>query len=167
MIRAIPDITINSAFLQEIKDDNLQLYGLLDKLRAFWLVNDPHVLNPKWFSELMDNLRDQVAMHFTLENTFGYFERPVKFDSILSAEANRLRDQHIELYLQISSIAEKTEEMLYPKFNENIYVRQVEKFKEFYNAFQEHEAAEFTLIMSVLSGQQKRSRSPVSTYQEM
>ena len=97
----------------------------------------------------------------------SYFEQPVKFDPILSAEANRLRDQHIELYLQISSIAEKTEEMLYPKFNENIYVRQVEKFKEFYNAFQEHEAAEFTLIMSVLSGQQKRSRSPVSTYQEM
>lgn len=167
MIRANPEITINSVFLQEIKDDNLQLYTLLDKLRAFWLVNDPHVLNPNWFSELTNTLRDRIAMHFSLENAFGYFEHPIKFDPILSAEANRLRDQHVELYLQISLIAEKTEEMLYPKFNEKSYVRQVEKFKEFYKAFQEHEAAEFDLIMSVLFEQQERGQSPVSPSQEI
>lgn len=166
MISVHPKLTINAAFLQEIKDDNLRLYGLLDHLRACWLVNDPDVFRPEWFTELICDLRDQIAMHFALENAFGYFEKPLTSDPLLSAEAQRLLDQHEELYLQICSIAEGAEELLYPEFDEAGYSRQVDLFKEFYKAFQAHESAEFDLMMNVFLKQQKENRPLVSMDQE-
>ncbi len=165
MISVNPKLTINAAFLQEIKDDNLRLYGLLDNLRACWLVNSPDVFRPEWFSRLISDLRDQVAMHFALENAFGYFEKPVSSDPLLSAEAQRLHAQHEELYLQICSIAENAEAMLYPQMDEEAYTRQVDLFRDFYRAFQQHESAEFDLMVRVFSEQQKQQRPLISTDQ--
>lgn len=156
MIKNSLKLTINAAFLKEIKDDNLTLYSLLENLRSFWLVNDPLVLTPEWFSVLVNQLRDQLAFHFTLEENFGYFDHPVKFDPILSADAQRLRNQHTELYLEISLIAEKSEDVLYPDFDESRYTSLVKQFKTFYKTFQQHEVAEFDLIMTVSYEEHKR-----------
>jgi len=159
MIQNSPKLTINAAFLKEIKDDNLSLYSLLENLRSFWLVNDPLVLTPEWFSVLVNQLRDQLAFHFTLEESFGYFDHPVKFDPLLSAKALRLKDQHTDLYLEISLIAEKSEEILYPDFDELRYTNLVKKFKRFYQTFQQHEVAEFDLIMTVSYEEHKCSQN--------
>tara|TARA_R110002095_G_scaffold76879_3_gene65805 strand:+ start:2224 stop:2739 length:516 start_codon:yes stop_codon:yes gene_type:complete len=161
MIQSLPKVTINAAFLKEIKDDNLNLYSLLENLRSFWLVNDPLVLNPEWFSALVNQLRDQLAIHFALEETFGYFDHPVIFDVFLSEEAKRLKDQHVELYLEINLIAEKSEEMLYPDFNETSYTTLVNQFKKFYQSFQQHEVAEFDLIMRVSHEEHKRTKKNI------
>ncbi|WP_417388588.1 hemerythrin domain-containing protein [Gimesia sp.] len=156
MIRSLLKECINAAFLKEIKDDNLKLYSLLENLRAFWLVSDPLVLNPEWFRTLISDLRDQLALHFALEETFGYLELAVDVDIFLSSESARLKKQHVDLYLEIVSITENIEDALYPDLNERLFLDQLSRFNDFYRTFQIHEAAEFDLIMSATYGNNKR-----------
>ena len=148
MISNSRQVTVNAAFLKEIKEDNLRLYNLMENLRTFWLVPDPLALKPEWFSVLINELRDQLAMHFALEATFGYFDHADQVDALTAAESQRLRDQHEDLYLEIASIAEQVEEALYPEWNQTTYAAQIERFDQFYQKFQQHESAEFDLIMS-------------------
>jgi len=165
MIQSLPKVTINAAFLKEIKDDNLNLYSLLESLRSFWIVNDPLVLNPNWFRVLVNQFRDQLAIHFALEETFGYFDHPAKYDAFLSAEAKRLKDEHVDLYLEINLIAEKSEEVVYPDFDESSYTTLVNQFKTFYQTFQQHELAEFDLIMAVSYEVHKRSKKNIPIHE--
>ncbi|MEQ9071653.1 MAG: hypothetical protein RLO18_33265, partial [Gimesia chilikensis] len=132
MISNSRQITVNAAFLKEIKEDNLRLYNLMENLRTFWLVPDPLALKPEWFSVLINELRDQLAMHFALEATFGYFDHADQVDALTAAESQRLRDQHEDLYLEIASIAEQVEEALYPEWNQTTYAAQIERFDQFY-----------------------------------
>lgn len=159
MIRSSLKVCINAAFLQEIKDDNLRLYSLMENLRTFWLVSDPLILNPEWFSTLVDDLRDQLAIHFALEETFGYLDLAVDVDAFISSESARLKKQHVDLYLEIVSISEHVQDALYPELNERIYLDQVNRFNKFYKTFQTHEAAEFVLIMSATYENFKRKQS--------
>lgn len=159
MIRSSPKVSINAAFLKEIKDDNLKLYSLLENLRTFWLVDDPLILNPEWFSVLVGDLRDQLAMHFALEETFGYLDFAVNIDAVITSESERLKKQHVDLYLDIVSIAERVQDALYPNLDEKVYQDQVNRFNDFYQAFQSHEAAEFDLIMSATYENYKRKQN--------
>ena len=56
-------LSINAAFLQEIKEDNRLLRDLLE--RAFGLCNDPRFIRiqPRRLVELFRELQDQLAMH--------------------------------------------------------------------------------------------------------
>ena len=159
MIISCPKVSINAAFLKEIKEDNLNLYSLLENLRAFWLVDDPLILDPEWFGILIDDFRDQLAMHFTLEEAFGYLDLSVNVDSIISSESERLKKQHVDFYLEIASIAEHVQDALYPELNAEVYADQVNRFNDFYHAFQNHEAAEFDLIMSARYDKYERKQS--------
>ncbi|QDU04468.1 hypothetical protein V6x_41960 [Gimesia chilikensis] len=149
MINNRTRVSINAAFLKEIKDDNLKLYSLLENLRAFCSVDASLILNPEAFSMLVNDFRDQLAMHFTLEETFGYLDLADEVDEIICTKSDRLRKQHIDLYLEIASIADAVQDALYPELNENAYAKQVSRLNDFYHAFQNHEALEFDLIMSV------------------
>ena len=67
-------VSINPAFLQEIKDDHHELRQLMHHTAAM-------LDRPEWMkveharlSELFVKLRDQMAMHFSLEEAYGYFE---------------------------------------------------------------------------------------------
>lgn len=143
-----PKVSINAAFLKEIKDDNLQLYSLLENLKTYCMVDDPLNLDPERFCLLTADLRDQLAMHFTLEETFGYLDLAVEVNEVISSESDRLKKQHNNLYLEIAAIAEEVHDAVFPDLNENQYADQVNRFKAFSHAFQNHEAAEFDLIMS-------------------
>lgn len=99
--------TINAAFFQEIKEDHLQLNELLDNLGS--LVSEPEALpnHKKKFAGLLAELRDQLAFHFSLEEAYGYFEDALDGSPWLHSEAGTLRNQHSELYVQLSGLAER------------------------------------------------------------
>ena len=90
-------VTVNAAFLQEIKEVNQELWSLLAELRH----RCQRPIAPGHCRQLIDKislLRDQLALHFSLEEAYGYFDDPVDVAPQLSRQAEHLRSEHRELY---------------------------------------------------------------------
>jgi hypothetical protein len=60
----------------------------------------------------LSQLRDLIALQFSLEEVYGYFDNPVSVDPRLSRQADRLRSEHAALKQEISRVAELAEELL-------------------------------------------------------
>ncbi len=91
MALATHTVSINPAFLQEIKDDHHELRQLMHHASAMFS-------RPEWMRterdrlvQLLTKLRDQLAMHFSLEEAYGYFEDAVSAAPHLSRRAEALR----------------------------------------------------------------------------
>src|SRR5687768_9654604 len=98
-------VTVNAAFLEEIKEVNQELWQLLGDLRH----RCQRPVAPGHCRLLIDKLcqlRDQLALHFALEEAYGYFENPVEVAPQLSRAAGRLLEEHKTLYLDFCDIAE-------------------------------------------------------------
>ena len=113
-------VTVNAAFFQEIKEVNQELYDLLDRARRHLAEHRDsadaarrHASNGRQLVDLLSDLRDQLALHFALEEAYGYFEDPVFVAPRLSERAATLRKDHRRLYLQISDLVDQVERLVY------------------------------------------------------
>lgn len=140
-------VTINAAFLQEIKEVNEDLWKLLDEVKR--LCSDPQSvqLRARGVVDLLAELRDQLAMHFALEEAYGYFNDPVHVAPRLSVAAAALRDEHQVLYTMIGNLAEEADELYRAGELSKSGPRVVERFHEYYDRFQQHENCENELIL--------------------
>ena len=79
-------LSVNAAFMKDIKDDNRDLKEILDKITP--LASHPETAVNHWLelTELFANLRDQLALHFSLEEAYGYFHDPAEPDPDLPGE---------------------------------------------------------------------------------
>ena len=103
-------VTVNAAFLQEIKEVNQELWSLLSELRH----RCQRPVAPGQCRLLIDKhcqLRDQLALHFSLEEAYGYFEDPVDVAPQLGRKAEELRGEHKGLYLDLCDLIERAERM--------------------------------------------------------
>lgn len=104
--RSTSTVTVNAAFLQEIKEVNAELWSLLENVREAFKdarrirENGRHVIG------LLENLRDQLALHFALEEAYGYFDGAVNVAPRLTIAATALRDEHRELYAKIRDLTD-------------------------------------------------------------
>ena len=105
-------ITINAAFLQEIKEDNQDLRLHLNKTRQL-LGGERSSIQPRELVETLAELRDQFALHFVLEEAYGYFEDAVEGAPWLHRRAEALRAEHRELFLDLCRLEEASERLLY------------------------------------------------------
>ena len=113
MALATHTVSINPAFLQEIKDDHHELRQLMHHASAMFS-------RPEWMRterdrlvQLLTKLRDQLAMHFSLEEAYGYFEDAVSAAPHLSRRAEALRAQHFTLYSDFCRLVDEAEARLY------------------------------------------------------
>ena len=144
-------VSINAAFLQEIKDDHHELRQLMHHTAA--------MLNrPRWMTiehnrlvELFGKLRDQLAMHFSLEEAYGYIEDALSVAPHLSRRAEQLRSQHYELYSDLCRLTERAEAMLYHEEPETAIGELSQDFGGFSQRFHEHELHESDLIVESLN----------------
>ncbi len=90
-------LAVNAAFLKEIKDDNLQLKVLLDQITSLTGHCQTSINHWPELIQLFDDLRDQLALHFALEEAYGYFDDAIGTEPQLSAIAEGLRTQHGDL----------------------------------------------------------------------
>lgn len=143
-------ITVNAAFLKELKEDNHELWHLLHETwwscQGSWLL---HVSGKRTFA-LLSQLRDRLAMHFSLEETYGYFEDAVSPAPRLSQQAERLRNEHKELLAHIQTIAEGAEHLATGNGHAPSRRALAAHFSDFYHALERHEAAEANLIVDAL-----------------
>ena len=139
-------LTINAAFLQEIKQDNVHFNQLLKSI-ATGLSDRPHV-RPRVLAELLTRLRDELETHFALEEFYGYFDQAAMTNPEISRKAERLKDQHEALYVELNDLVEEAERLVYHETPAGRPVRQIVRgFHRFHERIDEHEAAEMELIM--------------------
>ncbi len=147
MLIATRTVTINAAFLQEIKQDNVELKQLLREMSSHLMQRRPRMSDPRSLVELLVRLRDQLAIHFSLEEAFGYFENAIEVAPRLSERAEELRGEHALFFRDISNLCEQAEKLLYHE-TPNHGLRQIAaRFASFHDALDQHETRETELIM--------------------
>jgi hypothetical protein len=151
MALATHTVGINAAFLQEIKDDHHELRQLMHHTMAM-------LERPSWMQtehdrlvELLNKLRDQLAMHFSLEEAYGYFEDAISMAPHLCRQAEQLRAQHSQLYSDICRMAERAELMLYQEPDPTVLAILAADYRDFSDRFQEHESRESQLIVEAFN----------------
>lgn len=143
-------VAINAAFLQEIKEDNRELRHLLAETGDL-LSRPQEVRTPRrQLAEVLGNLRDQFAMHFSLEEAFGYFDDAVDVAPRLSEQAESLRSEHDGLFRKICEIEEAAEQLLYGEAATRVGNELAQQFFVFRDAFESHESRENDLIFQAL-----------------
>lgn len=143
-------VTINPAFLQEIKEVNDELWSLLARIRH--ACSRPIALsgNCRHLVNLLLELRDQLALHFALEEAYGYFDDPVDVSPRTAYEAEKLRAEHRRLYSHLSDLVERAETMLEEGQQTMLATSIPGQFILFDEALQNHEHRENELLMSML-----------------
>ena len=144
-------VTVNAAFLQEIKEVNQELWQLLADLRH----RCQRPIAPGSCRTLVDKLcelRDQLALHFALEEAYGYFEDPVDVAPQLCRAANALRSEHQQLYGQLSSIVDRAERLFYDDRPAALAVWLGPEFLDFDARLRQHEERENDLILEAYDG---------------
>ena len=141
-------LSVNAAFLKDIKDDNRDLKILLD--RILLLADHQQTAINHWpeLIELFADLCDQLALHFSLEEAYGYFDDAIVTAPQLSANAEYLRSQHSKLFERIRGLADKALEISADSVEH--VSRFLNEFDRFRCEFEKHEEAELKLILDAL-----------------
>lgn len=141
-------VTLNAAFMQEIKEDNQRLYALLEEVRTACSRRPATFVEPERLAERLAELRDQLALHFSLEEAVGYFDDPLDVAPEIGERAETLRSQHADLYREVVSIADCAEDML--SLRRRPSLRQlVIRARRFCRDLEIHEAEESDLMWTV------------------
>lgn len=144
-------VTVNAAFLQEIKEVNQDLWALLAELRH----RCQRPIAPGSCRHLIDKLcqlRDQLALHFALEEAYGYFEDPVEVAPRLSHWADQLRSEHKDLYLDLCELVDRAERMFYDEQSAALALWIGPEFLDFGVRLRSHEERENELIFEAYDG---------------
>lgn len=147
MAVATHTVTVNAAFLQEIKDDNLKLRQLLLTVRQHAARQISNHGDCRGFVALLGELRDQLAIHFALEEAYGYFDDAIAEAPRLSEQAEALRAEHQVLFAIIRDLAEKAEQRTYRKSGHRLPRSITVEFLAFDGRLRQHEGRENELIL--------------------
>lgn len=138
---------INAAFLQEIKEDNIELRQLFRNVRQLTEESPPSI---RLWVEALTALSDQLAFHFSLEESYGYLDDTIGAEPRLKSVADELKAEHEMLYLWINDILDDAERLLYHEPHSLAAHKIVERFVTFRERFDHHEQREELLILQSL-----------------
>lgn len=145
-----PNTTIvNAAFLQEVKDSNLRLWAVLHELHdlnALGSTADDARAQAHELVALMSELRDSIALEFSLEETYGFIEGASRVGGLGMPDASLAKLQHRELYLQLTELCEQIEEAEYRGTIARDLQTYLDCFTRFDEAFYTHEEFESELM---------------------
>jgi hypothetical protein len=137
---------VNAAFLQEIKEDHRELHDAISRLTDHL---DPDSIAVTWrcIVEDLQCLRDRLAMHFALEEGYGYCDDAIEVAPRLSERAHALRAEHSTLYLRLDDIVERAERILFHEPASEHRNSVNKEVREFLQAVDRHERREGDLIL--------------------
>lgn len=142
-------LTVNSAFLQEIKDSNVNLWQSLEQLVAVCQSREERARRLRQLVPILSEVRDLLALQFALEETYGYMEVPSAIAPVNNHLLQDIRSQHCALYLMVNELVERAEEMQYRGLNNeraSQVDRLIEDIYQFELRFRDHERLEQDLI---------------------
>ena len=141
-------LTINAAFLADIKEDNRRLRELLEAAASDATFSLCGAIIPRERVELYHAVRDQLALHFTLEDAFGYFHDAIEDNPRLNSAAEKLHSQHESLFREMCVVVDASESILYSEQDAITVQTLLRNFVQFYNRLAEHEHSENELILA-------------------
>lgn len=132
----------------ELEEDSHHLREL--KLAIDEVLAHPRITANHWgeLQELLNDLRDQLSLHFALEEADGYLDCAVESHPERASDADHLRHQHEELFEEIRTIADSAMELSTEKQRKMEAL--VERFRRFRSSLEAHEEAEWDLIQQVM-----------------
>lgn len=155
---------INSAFLQEVKESNVELWETVRQLRELVelgcgcehsetrVTNERHpgmhctAGHARRLVALLGQLRDHLAFEFTLEEAYGFIEGCRGIAPLLAQKASTAKQQHRELYLLIHELCESAEEAQYRGVADRDFLELLSLAADFEAQLQAHEQLESELI---------------------
>ncbi len=139
-------LVVNPAFLQEIKESNPDLERILLNLRRLLVGSgrDREVCNK--LTRCLDDLREQLSLQFSLEESYGYLAVGTSEHGPLSDVASHAQSQHGMLYMQLSDLAEQAEELQYRGVESEQLDALLEGTRAFDANLRDHEREELELI---------------------
>ena len=137
---------VNAAFLQEVKDSNIQFWQNVHDFKRLLNQSAAVVEQSTKMVRLLSELRDSMALEFSLEETYGYIEGYSAGNSVSASKAGQAKRQHRELYLHLHEISESAEEAQYRGTIVQDYQTLVVACKEFLAVLEAHEKLESDLI---------------------
>ena len=142
-------VTINVAFLSEIKED----FGFRDLLKEVHGRLKPSAplevpLSAQVVAEILSELRDEMETYFALEEFYGYFGFATAENPKISQEAAQLRTGHETLFLELSDVVELAHQVVYREVTPEVTLDQIgEQFERFCVNLAHHEESEMHLMM--------------------
>lgn len=140
---------INPAFLQEIKDSNPELWATIHKVRDTVTAPPRHWAeqsNLCFFVHLLNELRDHLALQFSLEESYGYLECQVSQGAEMGDRIREALAQHRLIYLTATDLCDLAEDMQY----RGMLTRQAPdlfaEVRKFDVCFRQHEQLESEII---------------------
>lgn len=141
-------LTVNSAFLREIKEDHVEFRERLETCLLLATVA-PH----RSIRELTDHcqgLLDELETYFALEEFYGYFPSALEIEPSVSLRAHQLQHEHESLFLELRGLVELCERALYGEIPADVAKsRFAARFVDFYHRLTRHEQAEHQLLIQV------------------
>lgn len=151
MATTMAPATIEPSVLNEIKAGSRHLHNVRVALRA--LIENRYVLfnhQPR-LAALLDELRDQLAWHFTLEEAFGHLDDATASAPHLSQLAEQLRGEHNDLFEALADIADEAQAVCVSQRTPAGRLRSVvHRLREFDEALTEHEDNESRIVFEAL-----------------
>lgn len=136
---------VNAAFLQEVKDSNLQFWQNVYDFKRLLNSNAEVFEQSASLVRLLSELRDSMALEFSLEETYGYIEG-IGGGSVSARKAEEAKRQHRDLYLHLHEISEQAEEAQYRGTIAQDFADLLSVCKVFLAALEAHEKHESELI---------------------
>lgn len=137
---------INAAFLQEVKESNVELWDAVHELRQMIEGVDSTSGNARRLVALLGQLRDLLAFEFSLEEAYGFIEGCRGISPLLAQRATMAKQQHRELYLLIHELCEHAEEAQYRGVADREFAELLAAAADFDAQLRAHEALESELI---------------------
>lgn len=151
-------LAVNAAFLKDIKDDNRDLKILFDRIDVLMRTEQAAAHHWPELLQLWADLRDQLALHFGLEEAYGYFDLVDDAHASLNSVALSLKSQHTGLFeamrhlvetAEKASVGEPSVEGAIPEVT-TAQEKVMHRFEAFLNEFKAHEESELKLILDAL-----------------
>ena len=142
-------VTINVAFLSEIKED----FGFRDLLKEVQGRLKPSAplettLSAQVAAQILSELRDELETYFALEEFYGYFGFAAAENPKISQEAAQLRTGHETLFLELSAVVDLAYQAVYRESIPEVTLDQIgDQFERFCINLAHHEESEMHLMM--------------------
>ena len=148
-------MSVNPAFLQEIKDSNLDYFESIRRIRHICHSSDDPPEACRTLVKALDHLRDVVALQFSLEESYGYMivgdlrdfgttETPI------TRQSAACHCEHRNLYIQLSELAELAQELQYRGVEQSTFIDLCSQVSYYADQLMNHERGEAELIQRTL-----------------
>lgn len=143
---AVSTTMVNAAFLQEVKDANLQFWQNVHDFKRLLNSGAGPIEHASKLVKLLGELRGSMAVEFSLEETYGYIDGSYSVHSVSAAKASVAKRQHRDLYLSLHEISESAEEAQYRGTIVEDFPQLLSDCQEFLTLLETHEKHESELI---------------------